>query len=850
MQKKTFFPLIILLLTNLILSAQPTSVTGRVIDQATSGPIPFATVAFYEAGNTVPVDGTSTDLDGRFSLDVVLGDEPRLVVTFIGYEEQEVALEVVAGRRELDLGRIALSAIAVDLDEVEVAAMAMTSVSTLERTSYRAADFETARGGNAADLLGRLPALSVSPEGEVSVRGTTDFVVYLNGRPTQMEPDVLLAQIAANSITGVDIITVPSAAYDAQGKGGIINITTKADTQRGLSASVNAKLGGSPWGNETDVITGDRLNDDRYGGGFNLMYGESDWLLYGGFNYDYRNLHGSRAGTARILDPLTGDTKIMDAGGLKPEWHENISANVGFDRTISSRASLTGAYYFGSRLEGRTANYLYNNYFTRNPDSSLPKPGNIWNEEYTFNPNTGIRKGLFNTASLDYTYNTANSGKLTLSGLYEYSLLSHDIDNPNIAYDTESQALMGTLSHYMQRDETPLNGFRVSADFQQVLNNGITLSMGLQPQYVVISGDFNYDTLNVAGNNWGAYRSLENSSELRRGIYAAYVDGAGQWGSLQYKLGLRVEHTDQHLEIDNPDYFNLFERPVLEDYKVQQTDWFPSLHAAYRFSDTDNISLAASRRISRSPVKNMFPFLYRRHLEVYVVGDPALKPEYIQALELSYRKTINKQQFNLTGFYRGVSNAVFRVNTVFPDELVLIRSFTNAGETTAAGAELNANLDLGRRAKLFLGGSLYHFRVQADIFGYQEDNRSTNWTLKGSGNFMLGNQFRLSADFDIRSAEVTAQGRNELLYMTNLALSYTPARQKDWTFSLRALNIFDSNNRVLSTRAYNSEGVQIFYQDTDYYYYGPVAELMVTYSINRIGRDRPGDRSGFGRDEF
>ncbi len=105
-----------------------------------------------------------------------------------------------------------------------MAAMTRTVVTRLDRISYRAGDFETARGGTAADLLSHLPALSVSPDGKVSIRGTTDFIVYLNGRPTQIEPDVLLAQLPATSVVGIDIITVPSAAYDAQGKGGIINM--------------------------------------------------------------------------------------------------------------------------------------------------------------------------------------------------------------------------------------------------------------------------------------------------------------------------------------------------------------------------------------------------------------------------------------------------------------------------------------------------------------------------------------------------------------------------------------------------------------------------------------------------
>lgn len=848
MKLNTFFVFLSLHLIAVLSYSQQVIIRGVVTDHDTAEPIPFATVAFYEVGNQVPIDGTTTDLEGFFSIRVNLSSDHYLGFSFIGYEAYELPIGSPAGAGEIDVGRVRLSSVAVDLEEVEVAAMARTTVNRMDRVSYRAADFETARGGTAADLLSRLPSLSVSPEGEVSVRGTTDFVVYLNGRPTQIEPDVLLAQISASSIEGVDIITVPGAAYDAQGKGGIINISTKREGQQGLSVAVNAKLGGSPWGNETDMVTQDLLNDNRYGGGFNMMYSSDDWLLYGGFNYDYRNLHGQRSGIVRLLDPVSGANKIMDAGGLKPEWHENISASFGIDRRISSRSGLSASYYFGSRLEGRTANYLYNNYFI---DHMTPgESGSRRDEEFTFNPNTGIRKGLFNTISLDYHVETEQDSKWLISGLYEYSLLSHDIDNPNIAYNPVGGVLESTLSHYIQNDETPLHGYRLSADYQKILPSGLTVSMGLQPQFVLISGNFNYDTLHVASNQWGAYSSLENASELRRGIYAAYIDAAGQWNKLQYKLGMRVEHTDQSLAIDNPDYFNLFERPVQDRYLVQQTDLFPSLHASYSLGDSDQLSFAASRRISRSPVKNMFPFLYRRHLEVYVVGDPALKPEYTQTAELSYQKFVGSQRFNLTGFYRGVTNAVFRVNTVFPDELVLIRSFTNAGETTSAGAELSGNLEWGNRAKFFFGASLYHFQVKADIFGYQENNQSTNWTIKGNGNVSLGKQFTLSADFDVRSAQVTAQGRNELLYMTNAALGFTPERHQDWTINLRVLNIFDSNNRVLSTRAYNSEGIQIFYQDTDYYYYGPIAEIMVTYAINRSSSTRPKGPDGFGTDEF
>lgn len=845
---KALLSILVLLITHLSVYSQSVSVQGTLLDQSSEQAVPFATVALYTHEADSPTEGTTTDLEGHFSLMVQAGTSYRLVFSFIGYKPEEITLETPSASRELNVGHVYLSPHAIDLGEVEVEAMARTSVSRLDRTSYRAVDFETAGGGHAIDVLSRLPGLSVSPDGEVSLRGTTDFIVYLNGRPTQMDADVLLAQIPAGSIVGIDVITVPSAAYDAQGKGGIINITTKQDNIQGFSVSVNTLLGGSPWGNQTDGITGDRLNDDRYGAGLTLMYADQKWMLHGGMQYDYRNLHGQRGGTARILDPLTNTYKIMDATGLKPEWHENVSANLGVDRKLSDRSSLAASYYYGSRLQGRTANYLYHIFMAESPQ--LHDNSNTWDESLVFNPNTGIRKGTFNNVNLDYTFRNEGGAVFTASALYEYSRLSHDIDNPNIFYDALAGETMQKQLHYRQFDETPLHAYRLHLDYQRPLNETHILRFGLQPQQLTISGDFTYDTLGIHSSDWAAFSSLENASTLNRTVYAGYVDFSGQWSSLQYKLGLRVEHTDQSLEIDNPNYFNLFNRPVLDQYLVQQTDLFPALHAAYSITHSDELSVAANRRISRSPAKNMFPFLYRRHLEVYVVGDPALKPEYIQTYELSYKKTIGAQQLHLTAFHRAVDNAVFRVNTVAEDELVLIRSFTNAGNSTASGAEFSANLEWGNRAKIFTSLSVYHFHIEADIFGYHENNRSTNWTVKANGSYRLNRAFRVSADFDVRSAEVTAQGNNELFYMANAALSYSPERNNAWSFRLRVLNLFDSNNRVVATRAFNSEGVQIFYQDTDYYYYGPIAELGISYQLDRINRKKPAQRSHFGEDEF
>lgn len=356
--------------------------------------------------------------------------------------------------------------------------------------------------------------------------------------------------------------------------------------------------------------------------------------------------------------------------------------------------------------------------------------------------------------------------------------------------------------------------------------------------------------MGISSQVFNDYSELENAIDLSRGIYAGYVDYSGSIGKFQFITGLRLEYVDQQLQIDNPDYFSIFTRPAQPVYDVNKLDWFPSLHIEYKGTETSTMNLAASRRISRPPIKNMAPFLYRRHFEVYEVGDPALEPEYLTNLELSLAKKLGKQNITLTGFYRGTDNAVFRVNTIYREENVLIRSYTNSGNTQAIGAELNANLEAGKIAKIFLGGSLYNFRIQGDIFGYQEDNYSTNWSLKGNLVLLISKSLKYSFDFDMKSATVTAQGKNELFYMTNYALNYSPQKLKAWDFNFKVLDIFGSNITGLNTRVFNSAGDQIFYQETEYHRYGLIAELGISYKFNMNAKSNRKTDSEFGKKEF
>jgi outer membrane receptor protein involved in Fe transport len=821
------------------------NISGVVSDPASDERIPFATIAVYTGDKPEPVTGEISDTNGNFLIDRLPSGNYKVVISFIGYEPTVIDEVTISGQvNSVDLGMVHLTAATTDLEEVEISAMARTSASKIDRMTYRGSDFETARGGNASDVLNRLPSVSVGPDGEVSVRGTSDFIVYLNGRPTNMEPSMLLAQVSANSIESIEIITVPGARYDAQGAGGIININTRKAGLEGLSASANIQGGSAPWGDVTHRYSGIEMNNDSYGGSLDLLYNTDIISVYSNLYFNNRNVNGVRNGNARILQQ-NGEYYTLAGTGARPESHINYSVNAGLIAMISERSSLDVSYFFANRDERRSALYLYEG------QGLIDVPEFAQGRDYwTYNPNTGDRLGIIHNITIDYNFEFTGSAHLNIRTAYERSELRRDLSNPNYNYDEASDMITGIEKHLRQSDNTPLNGYRLYMDFQKEFENGHSFDAGFQPQYLNNRGSFSYDTLWVPGNSWGSYSSLENDFDLDRGIYAAYLNYSGAEGNLGFMAGLRLEYTDQTMNIRNPDYFNLFDRETKSEYNLNQMDWFPTLHLSYKTFVADELSFAASRRINRPQTQNMAPFLYRRHHEVYEVGDPALEPEYLTNFELSFLKRAGDHNFRLTGFYRGTENAVFRVYTLFPEENILIRSFTNAGKSTALGAEVNANFALGSVARLFLGGSLYNFNVQGDIFGYLEDNTSTNWSLKGNMNFFLSGSIRLTADFDWRSGTITAQGAEQQFFITSAAMNYSPRQLSGWNFALRALDILGTNITNWSTRAYNSSGQQIFFQETDYTRYGPIVEFGITYSFNINGRNLRRDVDTFGEEQY
>lgn len=852
--KRLIFSSLVVFLTFAAAMGQRGSLRGLVVDQSTSENISYATVALSRAGEQNAFTGTVSDENGAFLIEKVPYGSYQVEISFVGYNSRQFPDVIVSSaNRDIDLGSIDLEVNAIGIEGAEVRAAARTTVNKIDRRTFRASDFQTARGGTAIDVLGKLPSVTINSENDISVRGSTDFVVYLNGKPTTTSASVLLGQIPSENIENIDIITVPTSRFEAQGKGGIINITTKRSTSTGLTVLATGMVGGTPWKNGTDVLSKHELNNNRMNGGLNLNYNFNRLNLHGAINYTSRNNKGIGDIYTYIYqdeNQANSDTwYILDGMGARPKWDESLYTNIGADYKLGENSELSANYQYSNRHSGRAAHYKYNTYFSNSTDGA-PISGTLYE---LYNPNDIHRKGTFQNVNVDYRLNSDNNSSFTASFLYENSNLEQTIENKEFAYsgdqlyyDYYSNEAGDPVFHSFQRDETPLKAYRFAIAYQKEFENGNSLELGASSQNVRLDGIYEYDTVNMITGQFEGYDYFNNTIDLKRDVYAAYVDYSGTSNKLSYILGLRMEYLDQLMSVSSTRYFqevyDVFEevgRNFNEtEFEQNKFDLFPSIHVRYKADEQNTISIAASRRINRPPAKDMAPFLYRRHQEIFEMGDPLLEPEYSWNADLSYNRYLGAHTLILTGFVRSASNAIYRVNRLDYDLAntggVLLRSFTNAGSQLATGGELGFNFFFFNRLKLFAGGSLYQFSVESNesLFGDQSTSSSLNWDAKSNLSLEIIDPLELTLDYSYRSKTVTPQGEDLEFQMFNIVLNFTPNKLQAWSFYAKMLDIMGTNQSGGYTGA-TAGPTNVFRRDWVYDYEGQIVEVGAAFTFNK-----------------
>ena len=796
-------------------------ISGIVLDKNTETPIEYATIVLKQEGQIL--EGSVSKPDGSFLLPISNDGNFTVEIRFLGYQKLETENVVAQKNTPLDLGVIGLQTSQNILDEVVVDAQQTAVLNKIDRQIYSASEFTSARGGTGIDVVRNLPSLSFNGLGEISLRGSAGFVLLLNNKPIQSDLQSLLGQIPANSIKRIEIITSPSAQYDAEGKAGIINILTLKNSIEGDYFQLNTLIG-APSVEDYD----NAQPAQRFGADITYNTVREKWNFSSGLSFQRNDLSGRREGDVYTIigDKLTQ----FPSDGERSFDEINYSGRLTADYQLSDRDQFSLGLFAGKRTKDRTADILY--YDNRSTSDE---------KDYQFqyyNKNLRIRKSDFILGSLDYDHRFENSAELNTSILYEYTLLGGPTTNRNLGHPDNTVVYQDEYN----TNDNPLYGMRFNLDYAfKPLSIG-TLKMGYQFRNLDHTGDFVYDRKNNKTQLFELVPEFSSEVNLKRSIHAAYLQYNARIEKWSFAAGMRMENMHRDLSLKDKT------GNLDEDYSLDFTKLFPSASIIYQWKDRLSFNLAYSKRIERTTTFKMNPFPEREHSETLEQGDPNLHPELIDQVELGVNYKTKKGNSIFSNFYyRNVNHLINSVNTVYNDT-ILNRIYSNVGNANVIGREMTADYPLSKKFKLLLSSNYYYTIIKGSFDGHtvNTDASASNYNINAT--YRFSDKAFAQFNFNYISNRITAQGIDSEYYSPNLTLS-----RRFWNNQLTAtlqwknidMGLLNSNEQRITTSRTGE-----FYTTTNYVYEVDMILLSLSYNFNNRKNTAKFIESEFGKREF
>ncbi len=821
-----FFLCSVLLLLAINSFAQNCSVEGEILDNTSNEPLEYASVTLLKSTDNTLIAGVLSDAKGKFKIEKLKKGNYVLKVQFIGYETKQIPAFVLNAAQNLNIGKIEIVPGAKLLKEVSVSAVKMNSLNKIDKQTYRASQFESAKGGSAIDVLKNLPSVSVNGQGEISVRGSTGFLVLVNGKPVLADAETILSQLPANSLENIELITTPSAKYDPDGRAGIINIVTKKGANNGLTVVANAQ-GGLP-------STTDYNNQEkplRFGGDATINYRKDKWDISVGGDYTRNDIEGYREGNVYVKNFAENTITRLPSEGERSFNRYNYAgrASIGFNADSSNSFSL--GFFAGKKFQDRLAALNYHN-----NTSSLSTGELIRNSPY-YNDNLETKEGNFTLGNLDYAHTFKNQSTLSASLLYERDNFYGNDKNLNLI---NSKPGADTIQYVYNPYTKPLEGWRFKIDHSIKIGNG-KLESGYQFRYDTQDGKYGYTVIPEPPQP--DYQRFRGSAKSKNTINAVYSQYSGKVSRLEYLGGLRYEYAARTVNL-------VYASVPQPSHHLNLSNLFPSANILYSFKADWKLKAGYSRRIQRTSNNELNPIAEREHSESLEQGDPDVLPEFVNLSEIGLINNFDKGSIFATAYYQGIKNPIQRVNSVYNDS-ILNRLFTNAGQARSIGLELGTNLQLNNWWSFYLGGNVYNYKIKGSllILGITSDIHNQSWvySVNANTNFNLGNKWSLQGNVNYLSKRPTAQGQDSRFLSPNLSLKKGFMNNR-FTATLQWQNIDlgmkESNRQRITTSGKD------FYTTTNYIYETDVLMLNLSFNLNKLTAKSKLPKSEFGEKEF
>lgn len=739
---------VLLLVISFNTFAQNAVIKGKIADGRNKSLIEYASVALFKSTDSTLVTGIVTKENGAFELGKIPQGNYQLKIIFIGYETKYLKDIHLTNNQNLDLGNIALNPSSKMLNEVAVAGQKVTALNKIDKQSYKAGQFESAKGGSAIDVLKNLPSVAVNSQGDISVRGSSGFMVLINGKPVLADAQTVLTQLPANAIDNIELITAPSAKYDPDGRGGIINIVTKKGVSDGFTLTTNVQ-GGLP--STTDY--GNLEKPKRIGGDATINFKKAKWDISVGGNYTRNDNEGYREGNVYTKNFGNNTITRFPSNGERSFDRYNYAGRASISYTADANNVISVGLYSGKRYQARLANLLYTN-----TTSNLATNALIKSTTY-YNSNLQTKEGTFNLGNFDYTHTFADKSSLTASLLYEHDNLYGGTKNRNLKYPNT----VDTIQYVNNPYKRPISAYRFKLDHSTNIGEG-KLESGYQFRHDTQDGAFDYFVTPLTSQpDLAKFRGSTHAKNQINSLYSQY---SGKVAKLEYSGGLRYEYATRTVNLSYD----------ANAHNLNLSNLFPSASLLYGISDGLKLKAGYSKRVQRTTNLELNPIPEREHSETLEEGDPDLLPEFVDLAELGLIRDFKKGSFFATLYYQHIKNPIQRLNSVYADT-ILNRVYTNAGNARLFGMEAGANLAPFKWWSIYIGGNVYNYKIQGNISILNTPvtilNSSWAYSINGNTNFQLSKTLSLGANVNYLSKRPTGQGEDGQFLVPNTSVKKT-----------------------------------------------------------------------------
>ena len=715
--------------------AQQGKLKGTILDGSNREPLPFASVGVYSERDSLIGGGISDD-KGRFNVDLPFGKFYALV-EFMGYEA--VKTDFFSLNREnsnVDLGNISLASSAADLEEVVVQGDKTLMELSLDKRIFNVGKDLANAGGTASDILMNLPSVAVDPEGNVRLRGSTNVRILIDGKPSGLvsfKGGAGLRQLQANMVERVEVITNPSARYEAEGMAGVINIVLKKDNKQGFNGSFEV-IGGSPLnaGFSTNV---------------NYRKNRINWFL----NYSFARRHQpNRKELYQEVYNQDGTTSILlqNNSGIFRNYNNNIRG--GLDYYFSESSILTASYLWRRNDGRRITDIRYEDYL--NSTDNFQGYSLRRQDEKESEPNSEI--------SVNYKKTFAQKGHelvttFTYLNYWERSdqVFTEFFFNPQGVSTPQRDLYQTSLNDEYE------NQYLLQLDYTKPFAKEGKFETGIRTSFREMENDFLVSQRNESGEVL-PLPGLDNIFLYDENILAAYGILGNKTGKWTYQGGLRAEHTDI--------------RTTLVETNVQNprkyTNLFPSAHFTYSISTENAFQLSYSRRVRRPVYNDLSPYVTFSDQRNFFSGNPDLNPEFTDAFELGHIKYLDKGTVFSTVYFRNTVDKIERIRRVNENGFAETLPFNLTGEQSV-GVEFTADYRLKEWWKLNTNLNFFHASIDGSNVQADFQAKTTSWLLRQTSRFTLGSgwDMQLRANYDAR--QKTAQGVRKGIFFMDFSAS-------------------------------------------------------------------------------